>query len=215
MVTDSFLALACAGLIAFLFGLSLCFGGYRLFLFLLPIWGFFFGMWLGAESLQALFGVGFLATVTSWVVGFLVGAVFAVLSYLFYVFAVALVAGSLGYYLGVGLMQAIGIEMGFLAWVVGIVVALVLIAVTFRFNLQKWLIIIATSLLGAGIIFGSFYVMFNPWAQLQKNPIRSFLQSEPLLMILALVLAAFGIYSQYRSNRRFELEAYNRWEESM
>jgi len=215
MVTDSFLALACAGLIAFLFGLSLCFGGYRLFLFLLPIWGFFFGLWLGAESLQALFGVGFLATVTSWVVGFLVGAVFAVLSYLFYVFAVALIAGSLGYYLGVGLMQAIGLEMGFLVWAVGIVVALVVIAVTFRFNLQKWLIIIATSLIGAGVIFGSIYVMFNPWTQLQKNPILSFLKSEPLLMILAIVLAGFGIYSQYRSNRRFELEAYNRWEEVM
>ncbi len=112
MVTDSFFALACAGLIAFLFGLALCFSGYRLFIILLPVWGFFFGLWLGAESLQALFGVGFLATVTSWVVGFIVGAIFAVLSYLFYVFAVALAAGSLGYYLGVGLMEAIGIKHG-------------------------------------------------------------------------------------------------------
>jgi len=46
MVTDSFFALACAGLIAFLFGLALTFAGYRLFLILLPIWGFFFGLWL-------------------------------------------------------------------------------------------------------------------------------------------------------------------------
>ena len=212
MVTDSFFALACAGLIAFLFGLALCFSGYRLFIFLLPVWGFFFGLWLGAESLQALFGVGFLATITSWVVGFIVGAIFAVLSYLFYVFAVALAAGSLGYYLGVGLMEAIGINMGFLVWIVGILLALVLIFVTFRFNLQKWLIIVATSLLGAGVIFGAFYVMFNPWTQFQKNPILSFLQGSPILMLLALLLAAFGIYSQYRSNRSFDLETYNRWE---
>jgi hypothetical protein len=36
---------------------------------------------LGAQTLQVLFGVGFLATITSWVVGFIVGGLFAVLSY--------------------------------------------------------------------------------------------------------------------------------------
>jgi hypothetical protein len=60
MITDSFLALACAGLIGILFGLALCFAGYRLFIILLPIWGFFFGLALGAQTLQALFGMGFL-----------------------------------------------------------------------------------------------------------------------------------------------------------
>jgi hypothetical protein len=40
MTPDSFLAVACASLIAFMFGLVLCFGGYRFFLILLPIWGF-------------------------------------------------------------------------------------------------------------------------------------------------------------------------------
>ena len=78
--------LLCAGVIVFLFGMLVCFAGYRFFLFLLPIWGFFFGLWLGAESMQALFGVGAFATVTSWVVGFVVGVIFAVLSYLFYLF---------------------------------------------------------------------------------------------------------------------------------
>lgn len=44
MTTDSFLALACASLVAFIFGLVLCFDGYRFFLILLPIWGLFFGL---------------------------------------------------------------------------------------------------------------------------------------------------------------------------
>ena len=85
MVTDSFLSVACAGLIGILFGLALCFAGYRLFLFLLPVWGFVFGLALGAQTIQALLGQAFLATVTSWVVGLIVGVVFAVLSYLFYI----------------------------------------------------------------------------------------------------------------------------------
>ena len=54
MVNDSFFTLACAGLIGILFGLALCFAGYRLFLVLLPIWGFFFGLALGAQTMQAL-----------------------------------------------------------------------------------------------------------------------------------------------------------------
>jgi len=212
MVTDSFFALACAGLIAFLFGLALTFAGYRLFLILLPIWGFFFGLWLGAQSIQVLFGVGFLSTVTSWVVGFVVGALFAVLSYLFYIFAVAVIAGSLGYYAAVGLLLAIGLNMNFLVWLIGIVAAVALAFVTIRFNLQKWVIIIATSLAGAAVVFGSFYVMFNPWTQLAENPIRALLGSSPLLMILALALAAFGIYAQYRNTQTFTLDSYNNWE---
>ncbi len=52
--------LFCATLIAIILGLVVCFGGYRLFLILLPIWGFFFGFFLGAETVQVIFGIGFL-----------------------------------------------------------------------------------------------------------------------------------------------------------
>src|SRR4029434_9372030 len=94
----------CGTLFALLIGLAICFAGYRSFLILLPIWGFIFGFGVGAQALQSLFGVGFLSVATSWIAGFVVGAGFAVLSYLFYAFAVGLIAGSLGYALGVGLL---------------------------------------------------------------------------------------------------------------
>jgi hypothetical protein len=130
MVAESFMALACSSLIAFIFGLVLAFGGYRLFLVLLPIWGFFFGLIFGAQAMQALFGTGFFAEVTSWVVGFVVGAVFAVLSYLFYILAVAVLAGSLGYTIAVGLMMAVGFSMGPLLWIIGVVAGIALAVVT-------------------------------------------------------------------------------------
>jgi hypothetical protein len=205
------LELLCAATIALLFGLALCFWGYKFFLFLLPIWGFFFGLWLGAQSIQALFGVGPFSTVTSWVVGFVVGAVFAVLSYLFYIFAVAIIAGSLGYFATVGILLAIGMNMGFLVWLIGIVVAIALVFVTLRFNLQKWVVIIATSLLGAGVIFGGIYVMFNPWTKLMENPIKEVLGASPWLMLMALATAIFGIVVQYRNNRNFTVDSYNNW----
>jgi hypothetical protein len=121
MITDSFFTLACAGLIGLFFGTFLVFAGYKFFMFLLPVWGFFFGLALGAQSVQVLLGDGFLASITSWVVGFIVGALFAVLSYLFYAFAVAIIAGSLGYVLTVGLLTWIGMDLKFIVWLIGLV----------------------------------------------------------------------------------------------
>lgn len=211
MVTDSFLSLACAGLIGILFGLALCFAGYRLFLILLPIWGFFFGLAFGAQTMQALFGVGFLATVTSWVVGFIVGAVFAVLAYLFYIVAVALIAGSLGYAVAVGLLTAIGLQMNFLVWLIGIVAAVVLAIVTIRFNLAKWVIIIGTGVMGAATIVGAIILMFYPHADVLESPVKAVLSASPLTAILFIVVAVLGIVAQIRQNRNFALESYDRW----
>ena len=86
--------LLAGGLLLFL-GSIIAFGGYRLFLILLPIYGFFFGLGFGAHSVQALFGDGFLATTTSWVVGFFAGLLFALLSSLFWAFAVAAIVLNL------------------------------------------------------------------------------------------------------------------------
>jgi hypothetical protein len=200
----------CSTLIALFLGLVVAFAGYRLFLTLLPFWGFFFGFALGAQSLQLLFGVGFLATVTSWVVGFVVGAIFAVLSYLFYAFAVAMVAGSLGYALGAGFMGLIGVDWNWLVWLVGIVLAIVVIGVTFWFNLQKYVIIVATAIGGAGVIVGTlmFGYIGMTLAKFVENPIRFALDDSPLWTIFFLVLAGLGIAAQIYSTRAYEVESY-------
>ena len=214
MVNDSFFTFACAGLIGLLFGTALTFAGYRLFIFLLPVWGFFFGLALGAQSIQALFGDAFLATVTSWVVGFIVALVFAVLAYVFYLFAVAIIAGSLGYALAVGLLTAIGLQMGFLVWIIGIVAAVALAIVTIVFNIQKWVIIAGTSVLGAATIFGTILLMFNPTAKVLANPVQAMLSTSTLLTILFIVVAALGLYFQFVSTRTVTVVEYNRLSET-
>ena len=214
MVTDSFISLACAGLIALLFGLTLTFAGYRFFMVLLPIWGFFFGLWLGAQTIQALFGQGFLSTVTSWAVGFIVALVFAALSYLFYFIAVAIIGGSVGYLVATGLLMALGMEFNWLVWLIGLVVGIALAVVTIVFNLQKWVVIIGTSLAGSAIVFGGFIVVFYPATQLLANPIKTFLSASPVLMILAIVVAICGIVYQVRVSRKYTLVEYNNWEQA-
>lgn len=201
--------LFCATMIALILGLVITFGGYRLFLALLPIWGFFFGFGLGAQTLQTLFGIGFLSTVTSWVIGFFVGAIFALLAYLFYAVGVALVAGALGYALGAGFVNLF-VDWNWLVWLVGIIGAVAVIAVTFLFNLQKYVIIVATSLAGAGMIVGTllYGITGMALARFLENPIRVALADRPLWIILFLIVAAAGIVWQIMTTRAWEIEPY-------
>jgi len=215
MTTDSFFALTCTAMIGLMFGSILAFAGYRFFLFLLPVWGFFFGFALGAQTIQAIFNSGFLIDLASWVVGLFVGLAFAVLSYLFFAAAVILAAGSLGYTLGIGLMLAIGFDMGFLTWIVGIAVAVIFVVGVFYLSLYKWAIIIATSVMGAGVIVGTLLFILGklPPAQLVANPVQVALNDSPLWVLLLIVIAVLGLLAQYQSTRYWTLREYNRWGE--
>jgi hypothetical protein len=217
MATDSFFALMCGGMIALLFGLVLAFAGYRLFLVLLPIWGFFFGFGLGAQAIMALSpNDAFLATVTSWVVGFIVAAVFAILAYLFYIFAVALISFSLGYTATVGLLTAIGLQWGLIVWLAAVVVGVVLAVVVMRFNIQKLVIEFATAFLGAGAIVGVFLALFGglPSSQLVQNPVAAALKNSPFWMIVFIILGIVAFVAQYMNNRSWEVKTYNRMSET-
>jgi hypothetical protein len=199
--------LICMGLIAILFGLAVAFFGYRIFLLLLPLWGFVFGFALGAETITTLFGQAFLSTVTGWVVGFIVGLVFAVLSYLFYIIGVALFSASFGYALGVGLMGLIGLE-GFLAWLVGIILAVVVAIVVIRFNLQKIAIELITAAGGAAAAILGLLAPFGvvEAGKTFAQTTRGVFQNSVLWLILWIVVAVFAFIFQQRTNQAFELE---------
>jgi hypothetical protein len=201
----------CATVFALLVGTAIAFGGYRWFLILLPIWGFFFGFAVGAEAMQAIFGEAFLATVTSWVVGFIVAALFAVLSYLVYGVGVALVAGSLGYGLGVGFMNLIGIDFGVLAWLVGIVAGAILLLVTFRFDLQRYVIIVTTAIGGAGIIVITLMFGYTglTLANLVDNPIQFALNDSVLWTLFFFAVTIIGMAVQAATTRGVVIEPYD------
>jgi hypothetical protein len=213
MGTDSFLATMLVALVALFFGWALSFAGYKLFLILLPIWGFVFGFVLGGQTVTAISGDAFLATVTGWVIGFVLAVIFAALSYLFYFVAVGLIAGSLGYMAAISLLSAIGIEFGFIAWIIGLIAAVALIIVTYALNLQKWVIMIATAVLGAGVIVWTILLMFYPAAQVMTSPVKTALDNNIILLILFVVVAIAGLAAQYRNTRKMEIAMYNNWDE--
>jgi len=214
MLTDSFFAVMCGGMFALLFGLMLCLGGYRLFLVVLPIWSFFFGFGLGAQAVMAIFPNGaFLATISSWVVGFIVAAVCAIAAYLFYLLAVGVLSFSLGYLGAAGLLLALGLPLagGVIAWLGAFLVGMGVAFVVLRFNIQKWIIQFATAFLGASVIVGVFVLLFGgPTAQLLQNPVRFVLSSSPFWVIVFLILGVAGFVLQGLHNRNWEMRTYNR-----
>ena len=206
--------LFCMALIGLAFGAAMVFGGYRLFLVLLPIWGFFFGFGLGAQTIQYIFDTGLLSDVTSWVVGFIVGLIFAVLSYMFYIFAVAVLSFSFGYGLVVGLWTAIGLDPGLISWVVGVIVGVVVAVAVIGLNIQKYAVILITAVAGTGVtVFTILAVVYGPLVtNLLESPVKTALDSSSLLLIFGLAVAAAGVVVQLRDTRDWEVETYNRME---
>ncbi len=194
-------------IMALLLGAALCFAGYRLFLVLLPIWGFFAGFWLGAEGVSLLFGGGFLATVTGWVVGFVIGLFGALFSYLFYIVGVAFIAAGFGAALGSGFMQAIGFDPGFIVATVAIISAIIMAGLVLLLNIQKYVITAITAIGGANaMILGVLLLLGRvPLDSVAGagSTIKPILQDSWFWLIVWVVLAVLGFAAQLRVNRNY------------
>jgi len=194
-------------LIAFLMGLAILVYGYRIFLVLLPVWGFFAGFWLGADVTSLILGSGFLGSVTGWVVGFILGLLFAILSYLFYGIAIAIQAAVIGYSVGNGLVTAF-LGLGIVAVLIGVLFAVVVLVLAFAFNLQKYVVIAITSLFGANALLISILLLLNRVSlqdlQSTGTSIIPMANDSWLWLLVWLVVAGVGIWTQLRTNRTYE-----------
>lgn len=194
-------------LFALVIGALFLMWGYRVFLVMLPIWGFFAGFWVGAQTIGLLLGGGFLATTTGWVVGFIVGLLFALFSYLFYMFGVALVAGAVGFALVTGFMALFGMDGGFLVFMLGLVGGIIAAILTISLNLQKYVIIALTAVGGSNAVLLSALLLFGQVSiddlSGAGNSIRPILQDSWFWGLVWLALAIVGFIFQIRTNRNF------------
>jgi hypothetical protein len=191
-------------------GLVLCFWGYRAFMVMLPVFGFFAGFWLGAEGVALILGGGFLATVSGWVVGFIVGLFIAVLSYLFYFIGVAFVAAGFGAALGAGFMEALGFGDGFLALIVVTVLVLVMVGLTLVFNLQKYVIMAMTAIGGANAVLLAPLLLFGQVSmtslRLSGSAIRPILAHSWFWLVVWLAIAIASLVYQIRNNKDYTFD---------
>lgn len=187
------------GLVALVIGAAFTFYGFRFFLILLPLWGFVIGFAAGAQLLALLFGEGFLATISGWVVGFVFGIGFALISYLWYWAAIVLLAGGVGYEIGLGLMALVNIT-GWLAVAIGLILAVVFVVGAIALHVPRLMIVVFTAIGGAAILTGGVLMTIGTIqpGQLNSGIVGAIIYTNWLWGLVFLVLAVAGAYYQLK-----------------
>ncbi len=184
--------------IAVVIGLAFTFGGWRFFLLLLPFWGLLVGFNVGTDAVTALFGDGTFATLTSWVVGLVFAVAFALLSYLYYYAAIALLGGAVGYAIGTSLWGIIGNEYGLIAFVIGIACAVILAIAILALNVPRLLVIVLTGLGGAAVILAGWFILIGqiPVDTIHWTQVGALIRDSWFYLIVWGVIAAAGMLAQ-------------------
>jgi len=197
------------GIVAIAMGAAFMLLGYRLALILLPIWGFFAGFLLGAQVLQEFFGDGFLATTASWIVGAIIGLIFAVLSYLFWYVAVVIVFASVGYWLGWGFMTLIGFsDTGIAAFGIGLLLGAIFAVAAFVTGVPLAALVVITAVGGAHVLIAGVLVLFGSVAvaDLGDGVVRAIILENVGWWLAALGLAVLSIVFQLKTIGEYVLE---------
>lgn len=201
-----------------IFGVLLCFAGYRFFTVMLPVWAFFGGLWLGAKAVFVLLGGGFLGTATGLTVGLVLGILLAIFSWQFYVFGLSLVGAIAGAWLGSGLMSSLGYETGALHALVALGFGIVVGILTYLRNWQDEIITGLSAIGGANSIVLALLLVLGrvSIAGLQGagTAIAPILRDSPGWFALWLGIAIAGIIVQRRAYREatfHSAEFYKYW----
>lgn len=134
--------------------------GLKLFRVILPFVGFAAGVMVGFGGVQGVFGTGVISLTIAVLVAIIVGAIMAVLSFMFFEIAVlilaAMVGGALMSYLGIAL--GLG-DNGVLLFLMSASGAIFGFAIAASRPMSRSLVIIATSFIGVSFIFAGILLL--------------------------------------------------------
>lgn len=186
------------GLLLLLVGGLLTFTGYQSFKTLIPLFGFLAGFSWGAQAVAVGMGIGFLSTVSGWIVGFVVAIAVAAIS-LFYEVAVSVLAASFGYWMTLGLLTAIGFQSGgFLTTVLAATAGIALAVEAWHSKAPKWLLVVLTAAVGSTVVIGGLLTMFGvvPVWTLGTDIVSLIIRQSFFWSISWALLATVGLFSQ-------------------
>jgi hypothetical protein len=192
------------GLLAIVVGLAWAFYGLKLFAVLLPIWAFFFGLVTGADWGAQLFGAdaGLFATTLSWIIGIVFGVVLAAISFFWYYAAVVLAAGALGYMLGVGFFEWLGLGTGIIAILVGLILGAIFAIGAFLTGVPALLVIVVSAFSGSIAAVNGVFILVGRVKvdELGTGVFGALLHNADglIAMIAMVVLATAAIFYQLR-----------------
>src|SRR4026207_665908 len=138
------------------------------------------------------------------------GLLFAGLSYMFWFIAVALMGGYIGYGLVVGLFGLFNRGLRAPAGVpraAGVICAVA----TLMLNLQKYVVIIGSAMLGGAAIVGTILTLLKqvPPSVMADRPVKVVPGAGFGWSLLFLAVAVIGVLFQLASTRYYEIERYS------
>jgi hypothetical protein len=196
------------GILLLLIGLAVAFFGLRFWFILLPIFGAVSGFWIGARAIQQLFGEGFLATATSWIVGILLAIGFALLSWFIWYAGAIIMAGSVGALLASGIVHALfSNPWGWVLFIIALLGAILFAVIALALNLPIYIVIVNSALGGASLAVAGLLTLMGTitvtelanGATLAVVDEAKFQGASWLWILLWLIVAAAGLFFQLQS----------------
>ena len=189
------------GLLAIGIGLAWAFYGLKLFTILLPLWAFFFGLIAGAQWGQDVFGQsGIFTTVLSWGIGLVFGVVLAAIAFFWYYAAIVILGGAVGYALGIGFFEWLGLGTGFIAIVIALIVGAIFAVGTFVLGVPVVLVMVFSAFSGAAAVVNGVLIFLGQIKldTLDTGIFGSLLTNGVVGIVAFLVLGAVALYWQIR-----------------
>lgn len=196
------------GLIIGIVGLAVAFFGLRFWFYLLPVFGAIIGFFLGARILQEWLGTGFLATGVSWIVGIVLGLIFALLSWFVWYAGAIIQAGAVGAMLFSGVVHAIfSNPWGWVAFIIAAIGAIIFALGALVLNLPIYIVIVNSAFGGAALaVAGLLTLLGRITTEELANGATVAVVDESrfqgagwLWVLVYIVLAIAGIVFQIRS----------------
>lgn len=140
------------GVIVALIGLSLVVRGYATIRAIISLFGALIGFAVGAYAVAQFTSTPLLQNQTGWIGGAIGAVVFGLLAFFVYRFAMIGGMAAIGYTLGVTALVALHIDNRWASVAAGVVGAIVLAIIAYRFDLPGLVLVVLTTLVGASLV---------------------------------------------------------------
>jgi hypothetical protein len=188
------------GLLFLVLGIALATAGIRYWFILLPVLGFLAGLSMGVAIMHWAFDEGFFSTGAGLVIGFFIGIVFAVLSYLFWYVGALMGAAFLGATVGAGLMRALSVNTEWLIFIVSILVGFAFVYITAMLWLPLYMVIVNTAFAGVTWAISGVMLVFGVLdrGDLSYGTVTAAINESWFWVIVWIVAAIAAIVAQLR-----------------
>lgn len=205
------------GIFAVLIGGLFALQGGNLMRIIFPFVGFVVGFSAGAGMISSITGDGFLSTAFSWVVGFCVALLFALLAYFYYAFAIVLAFAGLGFSLAAAVLSIFNLDWSWLVIIVGTITALAFGLFAAVGGLPMGVLIVATSFFGGSMIIYGLLLVLNiaSFGDFSNGTVYNTIRTNTGLYILWIT---FGVTASITQSKLFKEQtklAQEYWNSSM